>query len=116
MSKRLGKVAIINRLELLSGIPREQSGKLLEALSEIVTSELSKGNAVTLHNVCTIRPKIVEEQTMPVAGVSTKIPQHLKLSVTISKTLKDFYKKEISEKGKLQKGVRELGDFFHKKP
>jgi|AntAceMinimDraft_1070359.scaffolds.fasta_scaffold124168_2 nucleoid DNA-binding protein len=111
---RIGKTALIEKLQT-DGITLLHAEYVVNRLSEIMTEELSKGNSISFHRVCTIRPKIVEEKVMPVAGKDTKVPQHLNLNITTSKHLKLYYKKEISEKGKMKKGVRAVGDLFYKK-
>lgn len=115
MSKRIGKVGLIGRLESMTGFSTSDTEKFIDCLSEVMIQELSKGNYVTLPKVCTIQPKMVPEKTMPVGGVYRVVSEHLNLRININKHLKDHYKKEVSEKGKVDRGVRALGDMFHKK-
>ncbi len=90
-TKPLTKTQLVAALAEKTGSDKKSAGEALDALSEIITEEVSKGGAVTLPGVgkiyCRERPERMVRN--PATGEQIKKDADKVVKMTIAKALKD---------------------------
>jgi DNA-binding protein HU-beta len=90
-TKPLTKTQLVSTLAEKMGSDRKSAGDALDAISDIITEEVSKGGAVTLPGVgkiyCRERPERMVRN--PATGEQIKKESDRVVKVTIAKALKE---------------------------
>ncbi|MGZ8258588.1 MAG: HU family DNA-binding protein [Methylotenera sp.] len=87
------KQELIDALHIARGsyFKKHQIASIVDALTDIVSAEIYRGNEVNLPGIGKIIPKQVDERIgrNPQNGEPVTIPAHVKVMFKVSKTLKD---------------------------
>jgi DNA-binding protein HU-beta len=90
-TKPLTKTQLVSALAEKTGSDKKSAGEALDAITEIITEEVSQGGAVTLPGVgkiyCRERPERMVRN--PATGQQIKKEADKVVKVTIAKALKD---------------------------
>jgi DNA-binding protein HU-beta len=90
-AKPMTKAALVSALAEKMGSDKKSASAALDAISDIITSEVSHGGAVTIPNVgkilCRSRPERMVRN--PATGEQVKKPADKVVKMTIAKALKD---------------------------
>jgi DNA-binding protein HU-beta len=90
-TKPLTKTQLVSALAEKTGSDKKSAGEALDAITEIITEEVSQGGAVTLPGVgkiyCRERPERLVRN--PATGQQIKKEADKVVKVTIAKALKD---------------------------
>jgi DNA-binding protein HU-beta len=90
-TKPLTKTQLVSALAEKTGSDKKSAGEALDAITEIITEEVSKGGAVTLPGVgkiyCRERPERMVRN--PATGQQIRKESDKVVKVTIAKALKD---------------------------
>ena len=91
MSKPMTKTQLVAALDEKMGSDKKSAGAALDAVCDIITSEVSAGGAVTLPGVgkiqCRARPE--RQVRNPATGETFTKPADKVVKMTIAKALKD---------------------------
>lgn len=91
MSKPMTKTQLVAALAEKMGSDKKTASAALDAISDVVTSEVSGGGAVTLPGIgkvyCKSRPERMVRN--PATGEQMQKPADKQVKVTIAKALKD---------------------------
>ncbi|MCR8724749.1 HU family DNA-binding protein [Frigidibacter sp. ROC022] len=90
-TKPMTKAQLVTALAEKMGTDKKSASAALDAISEIITAEVSAGGAVTIPNVgkilCRARPERMVRN--PATGEQVKKPADKVVKMTIAKALKD---------------------------
>ncbi|MBC7155019.1 MAG: HU family DNA-binding protein [Rhodobacteraceae bacterium] len=91
MSKPMTKTQLVAALAEAMGSDKKIAGTALDAVTQIITSEVANGGAVTLPGIgkiaCRARPERLVRN--PATGEQIKKPADRQVKMTIAKALKD---------------------------
>jgi DNA-binding protein HU-beta len=91
MSKPMTKTQLVAALAEAMGSDKKTAGTALDAVTQIITSEVANGGAVTLPGIgkiaCRARPERLVRN--PATGEQIKKPADRQVKMTIAKALKD---------------------------
>lgn len=85
------KKELVKAIAEKMGITQKDTMAVIDAMTDVVTDELLKGNAVKIPSLVTLEPQDVEARTArnPRTGESVSVDAHKKVKAKVSKTLKD---------------------------
>ena len=88
------KQDLVNEVSEMVGITKTLSNDVIDAIMEVIKSNLSKGNEVNLNSFLNFQIKQAESRMgrNPSTNTPMEIPAHNKLNIKVSSVLKDIVK------------------------